>query len=67
MGAAYLWGLEELSSERFEKLFRTATAEDLEILTRLFWMFRGGNLKDEQRERILAFWEQTLSWSRKQT
>jgi hypothetical protein len=66
VGAAYLWGIEELDGERFQQLFKTATVEDLEALIRLFWMFRNGNLTDNQRERILAFWDRTLSWARKQ-
>ncbi|MFZ3212854.1 MAG: hypothetical protein WA188_15230 [Terriglobales bacterium] len=66
VGAAYLWGVEVLDGERFTRLFATASLADLEVLTRLFWMVRGEKLTDEQRERVLAFWEQSLSWAQRQ-
>lgn len=66
IGAAYLWGIEPLAGERFAKLFQTATADDLEVVVRLFWMLRDGDVSSEQRQRILAFWERELDWSSKQ-
>jgi hypothetical protein len=66
IGAAYLWGLERLDGERLTRLFSTATTDDLEVVTRVFWVVRGGDLKPEQRDRILAFWGRSLEWAQRQ-
>lgn len=66
VGAAYLWGLESLDGERLTRLFATASLADLDVLTRLFWMVRKENLTEEQRERVLAFWDRSLSWAQRQ-
>ena len=67
IGAAYLWGLEPLDAERLTRLFNNGTAEDLDVLVRVFWMVRNGNLTPEQRERILNFWDRSLAWAQHQT
>jgi hypothetical protein len=67
IGAAYLWGLERLDGRVLSKLFDTAAVADLEVLVRVFWMVRNGNVAPEQRERILAFWGRTLEWTQRQT
>jgi hypothetical protein len=67
IGAAYLWGIEPLAGELFTRLFDNATVEDLEVLIRVFWMVRSQNLTPEQRERILAFWERAIEWTKRQT
>jgi hypothetical protein len=67
IGAAYLWGLERLDGSAFRKLFDTGTAEDFEVLVRVFWMIRNENLADEQRRLILTFWSRTFEWAQHQT
>ena len=67
IGAAYLWGLERLDGPAFRKLFDTGTADDFEVLVRVFWMIRNENLADEQRQLILTFWSRTFEWAQHQT
>jgi len=67
IAAGYLWGLELLEGPLFSRLFDTATTADLEVMIRVFWMIRNGNLAPDQRQRILAFWSRTLEWTRHQT
>jgi hypothetical protein len=66
IGAAYLWGLERLDGPRLTKLFDTAGIEDLRVLSHIFWVVRNENLTPEQRERILTFWERSLTWAQHQ-
>jgi hypothetical protein len=66
IGAAYLWGMERLDGQRFTQVFDNATVADLDVLTRVFWMVRGDNLASEQRERILAFWDRSVTWAQQQ-
>jgi hypothetical protein len=33
-------------------------------LTHLFWTIRRGDLPDEQRDRVVKFWERCIRWSR---
>ncbi len=66
IGAAYLWGLETLDGNRFRHIFAHATVADLDVLTRVFWMVRNEQLTAEQRERVLAFWEHSVTWAQQQ-
>lgn len=66
IGAAYLWGLEVLEGPRFRRLFDTAKVADLHALTHFFWVVRNNGLAAEQHERILAFWERSLEWAKRQ-
>jgi len=66
IGAAYLWGIESLDGQRFTQLFGNAAVADLEVLTRVFWTLRSDKLVPEQRERILAFWDRSVTWAQQQ-
>lgn len=66
IGAAYLWGIESLDSQRFTQLFENAAVADLEVLTRLFWTLRSDKLTPEQRERMIAFWDRSVTWAQQQ-
>jgi hypothetical protein len=66
IGAAYVWGLEALDGRCMRRLFDTAGVQDLNVLSRVFWIFRNHNLAPEQREYILAFWERCLDWTQLQ-
>lgn len=66
IAAAYLWGIERLDGEHLKRLFSTATTDDMEVVTRLFWVVRGGDLKPEQRDRVIAFWGRSLDWAQRQ-
>lgn len=63
IGAAYLWGLEDLDGATFAKLFRSATAEDFGSIVNVFWTVRNEKLAPEQRKRVLAFWRLALEWA----
>jgi hypothetical protein len=63
---AYLWDDEELDSPIVQKVF-SGGADDLEIMTNLFWGARGDKLTDKQKAKIFAFWDRCLSWSKSQT
>jgi len=60
IAVAYLRGEESLDSPRFEYLFLTARHEWLEIIARFFWSVRREALSQEQRERVIEFWERCL-------
>ena len=63
MALAYLWGQEELDTSRFGYLFDGHRTSDLEVACKYFWAVRGEPLTDEQKERILLFWNGCLTWS----
>jgi hypothetical protein len=67
VAAAYIWGIETLDSARFQAIFSTATAKELEHITWVLWTLRHPGIDDEQRERILAFWSRCVTWSQNQT
>lgn len=60
---AYLWGDETLNSPRFSYLFESSRIEDLQDASGFFHSVRGQNLKEEQIERILCFWEKCVIWA----
>jgi hypothetical protein len=60
IAAAYLWGDETLESPRFSGLLQSGHLQDLEIVTRVFWMMRGQTLSEEQTERIIQYWERCI-------
>lgn len=56
IAAAYLWGDEALESPRLSYIWELGDVEDLETVTRTFWMVRGQTLSDEQKGRIIQYW-----------
>ena len=65
IAAAYLWGDEPLVSPRFSHIFESGHIENLETVTRVFWMMRGETLSAEQKERVIQYWERCIAWSRR--
>jgi hypothetical protein len=63
VGLAYLWDDEQLDSSIVQTIF-AGGIDDVEKLAELFWEVRGDKLTDEQVEKVLAFWERCLSWSK---
>jgi hypothetical protein len=66
VAVAYVWGIETLGSPRCETIFSTTNAKELEQITWVLWTLRHQNITDEQRERILLFWDRCITWSRSQ-
>lgn len=66
IAGAYLWGIEALDGQRFTRIFNNAATKDLEVLTRVFWTVRSNNVAPDQQERILSFWDRTVTWLREQ-
>lgn len=64
IAVAYLWGDEELTSPRFSFLFESGRMQDLEYATHFFWGASGEDLSDEQKVRILEFWERCVEWAK---
>ena len=64
IAAAYLWGEEALQSTRFSYLFKSGSEEDLEVVTRVFWGVRDGELSATQKERVLNYWERCVAWGK---
>ena len=62
LGLSYLWGDQQLDGPRFKYFFEFQRKKELRELARYFWMARGEPLTDEQRERILLFWDRCVSW-----
>jgi|HubBroStandDraft_4_1064222.scaffolds.fasta_scaffold08187_2 hypothetical protein len=62
IAVAYLWGLESLDSPRFEYLFSMGSPEDLGQITWVLWSVRNGEMSQDQRERIVLFWERCKVW-----
>src|SRR5438874_9502720 len=61
IAAAYVWGIETLDSPRFQTIFSKGNAKELEQITWVLWTLRHQNISDEQRERILVFWDRCIS------
>jgi hypothetical protein len=61
---AYLWDQEELETPRFALLFDVLRIDDLDVACRYFWSIRDQDLHEEQREKILLFWEKCVSWAK---
>jgi hypothetical protein len=62
IGAAYLWGLENINGTLLMRVFDSTNVSDLNVLAHLYWMVRNETLTPDQLERILAFWERCLEW-----
>jgi hypothetical protein len=62
---AYLWGDENLGSPLMTLLF-TGGVEELQTAAEFFWKVQGDGLTDDQVERVLAFWNKCLAWSKTQ-
>jgi hypothetical protein len=67
IAAAYVWGIETLDAPRFQMIFSNDNAKELEQVTWVLWTLRHQNVADEQRERILVFWDRCITWSQSQT
>jgi hypothetical protein len=67
IAAAYIWGMETLDSPRFQIIFSDSNAKELEQIVWVFWTLRHQAVTDEQRERILVFWDRCITWSQSQT
>ena len=65
IAAAYLWGDESLESARLAFIFESGRLEDLETITRVFWMMRSGSLTAENRERVGRYWRRCIEWNRR--
>jgi hypothetical protein len=61
----YLWGDENLDSPLMTHLF-AAGVEELQTAAEFFWRVHGEKLTDDQVERVLAFWNRCLAWSKTQ-
>jgi hypothetical protein len=59
---AYLWGDEEINSPRLSLLFQEGREEELGIIAKFFWSLSNQSLSDEQKQRILVFWEECAGW-----
>jgi hypothetical protein len=66
IAAAYVWGLETQQSPRFQTIFAKGNSKELEQITWTFWTLRQQNVTDDQRERILAFWDRCVTWAQSQ-
>ena len=64
IAVAYLWADEELSDARFSFLFEAEGMEDLQSATHYFWSVSREELSDDQRARILCFWERCIEWAK---
>ena len=65
IGAAYLWGDEPLDSPRFSYIFEAGNIEDLQTMTRVFWMVRGQPISTEQKQLVIDYWDRCLAWSQR--
>ena len=63
IAAAYVWGIETLDSPRFQEIFENGNPKELEQITWTLWTLRQQNITDDQRERILAFWDRCVIWA----
>jgi hypothetical protein len=61
---AYLWGHEQLDSQRFRYLFQPEHLEDIQDASGWFWSIREEQLSTEKVDRILQFLDHCISWSR---
>lgn len=66
IAVAYSWGQESLESPRFTFVFDPKHVEDLETISRFFWMIRGQTLSEEQVERILRYFGACVIWAQGQ-
>lgn len=66
IAAAYVWGIETLDSPRFQTIFDNGNPKELEQITWTLWTLRQQNVTDDQRERILVFWDRCVIWAHSQ-
>jgi hypothetical protein len=62
---AYLWGDEALDTPLMAHTF-AGGIDDLQNAAEFFWRVHGEKLTPEQVERVLAFWEKCLVWTKAQ-
>jgi hypothetical protein len=60
---AYLWGVEELRSPRFDWWFASDDVAALRVVSHFFWSVRNQELSDTQVVRILDFWRVCVDYS----
>ena len=60
---AYLWESEILNGPRFTYLFELACLDDLENISNFFHSVDSRDLKPEQVDRIIAFFNHAIDWS----
>lgn len=65
IAVAYLWGDEDISSPRFVYFFDENKAEDLQVISNFFWSVSNQNLEPAQIQKIFAFWQKCIEWSKK--
>lgn len=58
---AYLWGDEDLSSPQMRQIF-TCGMEDIQHSVQFFRQVYSDEMKPEQVERVIVFWEAALAW-----
>lgn len=63
MCLAFISGIEELDSRRFELLFQNDRLDYLMVACRYFWSIRSEPLSQEHKDNILHFWSQCVRWS----
>lgn len=59
---AYLTGDEELSSSRFKHFFEGDRIDDLKTIADYFWRTGKQELSDDQRQKIIEFWQKCIEW-----
>jgi hypothetical protein len=60
---AYLWGKESLDGPHLGALFYLAREADLGEIASFFWSVSNQKLEPAQVEKILAFWDHSVSWA----
>ena len=60
---AYLWGVENLRSPRFDWWFANESVAALQVVSHFFWSVRNQELSDTQVNLILDFWRFCVDYS----
>ncbi len=60
-----MWGDESLTSPLMAQIF-DGSVDDLQEASDFFWQVHGEKLTPDHVERVLAFWEKTLEWAKRQ-
>jgi hypothetical protein len=60
---AYLWGVEDLRSPRFDWWFANQDVAALRVVSHFFWSVRNQELSDTQVVRVLDFWRFCVNYS----
>lgn len=62
IGVAYLWGDEELDGIRLGHLFESEAVSDINEIAWFYWSVRRQDIKQQQSERIQAFFRAAADW-----